>query len=427
MKPRTKLEHLVYDLSLKTKCLTTEQKEWAYRDCLEHKAYANKTSAFCLDCGETFSLKLIKRKRATCPHCQTKLKVENNRLRTDKQRIYFALTEVIDEFQVVRNFELIAHYKKGMPVNYFLHEILQYWINPQEKVTMVGLKHTLNWHVDSWNSDWSIRKETGYWNNTKYQVYPNKYHPDSKFKSEFKKLGINASLKDISLIEAITTIPHNPIAETLIKAKQYSLLGRYVDRSGEVKYRWPSIKICLRNKYKIKDVGMYFDYLDLLTYFNKDLRNAKYVCPKDLKKEHDRLVVKKRVLQRKREIERQRKEVKQAQKQYYKDKKAFFDLMFSKGKIVIVPLKSVQEFMEEGDTLNHCLFTNKYYKKPDSLILSARIDNKPIETIEVNLKKLKIEQSRGLHNQQTEHHDSIVKLVKKNLPKIAALTNQAAA
>ncbi|WP_211253759.1 PcfJ domain-containing protein [Flavobacterium daejeonense] len=47
--------------------------------------------------------------------------------------------------------------------------------------------------------------------------------------------------------------------------------------------------------------------------------------------------------------------------------------------------------MEEGDALNNYLFTNEYFKKKDSLIFSARIDNTPIETIEVSFSKMKIQ------------------------------------
>ena len=77
-------------------------------------------------------------------------------------------------------------------------------------------------------------------------------------------------------------------------------------------------------------------------------------------------------------------------------------------------LESVQEYLEEGKALHHCVFTNEYYLKKQSLILSARIDGKRIETIEVNLDTLKVVQSRGVCNQNTEYHDQIVSLVNAN-------------
>ena len=74
--------------------------------------------------------------------------------------------------------------------------------------------------------------------------------------------------------------------------------------------------------------------------------------------------------------------------------------------------------MEEGKALHHCLFTNEYYLKEQSLILSARIEGKRIETIEVSLETMKIIQCRGLQNKNTEYHDSIIDLVHRNIKQI---------
>lgn len=49
-----------------------------------------------------------------------------------------------------------------------------------------------------------------------------------------------------------------------------------------------------------------------------------------------------------------------------------------------------------------------------TLILSATIEGRRIETIEVNLDTLKVVQSRGVCNQNTEYHDQIVSLVNAN-------------
>ena len=60
------------------------------------------------------------------------------------------------------------------------------------------------------------------------------------------------------------------------------------------------------------------------------------------------------------------------------------------------------------------MFSNEYYLKEDSLILSATIEGKRIETIEVSLKTLKVVQSRGVCNKNTEYHEQIVNLVNAN-------------
>ena len=81
-------------------------------------------------------------------------------------------------------------------------------------------------------------------------------------------------------------------------------------------------------------------------------------------------------------------------------------------------LESVQEYLEEGKALHHCVFTNEYYLKEQSLILSARIDGKRIETIEVSLETMKVIQCRGLQNKSSEYHDRIIDLVNRNIRQI---------
>jgi len=427
MKARTKLQIRVKRLSEKLPRITKSQEKWAYNECLPHLGYANKSSAFCLDCGKTFSLELINRsKRATCPHCNTKLKVEYTRKTTHKTVNYFAITHLVEEFQVAEYFELYAYYKKGKKVKYWLHAILEDWILPNGKVTKIGLLHNCTWGCDTWTGDWEIREDRikYYYNSKKYDVYARKYHPASVFKPEYLKIGINHNLAGLTLTEAITIIPTEPKAETLLKAKRFDLLEKMVSDSGAIRRNWPSIKIMLRNRYKINDVSIWFDYLDLLRYANKDLHNAKYVCPKDLQKEHDRLVVKKRERERLEEIERKRRDTEEAEALFRSKIEKFIGVKFTSGNIVVKVLESVKEFEVEGDTLKHCVFTNEYYAKEDSLILSARINDVPIETIEVNLSSMKIEQSRGLQNQPTEHNQKIISLVNRNLPKIRKIARQ---
>lgn len=108
-------------------------------------------------------------------------------------------------------------------------------------------------------------------------------------------------------------------------------------------------------------------------------------------------------------------EMKKYEKEFEELKSKFFDISISDGKIVIVVLKSLDDFKQEGTALHHCVFTNQYFKQKDSLILSARIGDQRIETIEVSLKTLDVVQSRGVCNKNTEYHDQIISLVKKNI------------
>lgn len=71
---------------------------------------------------------------------------------------------------------------------------------------------------------------------------------------------------------------------------------------------------------------------------------------------------------------------------------------------------------EEGIAMHHCV--GGYYNRPQSLILSAKVDGKRVETIEVDLNSYRVVQSRGLQNKSTKYHDRIVSLVNKNMNEI---------
>lgn len=206
-------------------------------------------------------------------------------------------------------------------------------------------------------------------------------------------------------------------AETLLKADQIELLKYFSTHPVTIKEYWGSIKICIRNHYKILDAGIWFDYLQLLKHFGKDLYNTKYICPDDIKRTHDRLVMKKRERDQKLKLFELREKIAEDQKEYEKHKGRFFNICFTDGELSIQPLTSVEDFLIEGDILHHCIFTNQYYKREDSLILSARIKNIPVETIEVSLQNLSILQARGMNNHTTEYHERIVSLVNNHIIK----------
>ena len=111
------------------------------------------------------------------------------------------------------------------------------------------------------------------------------------------------------------------------------------------------------------------------------------------------------------------------EKNYLKDKGMFFGLMFSDNLILIKVIESVEEMEAEGKAMHHCV--GGYHRRKDSLILSATIDGKRIETIEVSLTTLKVVQSRGACNSNTEYHDRIIRLVEDNAGLIQQRMNAA--
>ena len=164
---------------------------------------------------------------------------------------------------------------------------------------------------------------------------------------------------------------------------------------------------------------MWCDYIDLLNYFHKDTRNPHYVCPENLKHEHDRLMDKKTRIEKAEKLKRQIAQAEKYEKQYKKHRGMFFGICFGNEHIVITVICSVKEMAEEGTMMHHCVYANGYYdhnKYPNSLILSAKDkEGHRLETIELNIKTWKVIQSRALQNGKTKFHDEIVKLVEQNI------------
>ncbi len=216
----------------------------------------------------------------------------------------------------------------------------------------------------------------------------------------------------------------NPFAETLYKAGHGYLLRGLCSRARlDDKDYIAAAKICVRKGYhmKMNEVALWIDMVQNLLQLGKDVHNSRYVCPDDLKQAHDKAV---RQCIRKRERERaaaaaeELRKDKKAARTYTRRMQKFFGLVITDGKISIHVLKNVAEFEAEGNAMHHCVFANRYFAKPDSLVMSARVNGERQETIEVNLKRFEIVQSRGVNNTNSKFHNEIVALVNANIPLI---------
>ena len=106
------------------------------------------------------------------------------------------------------------------------------------------------------------------------------------------------------------------------------------------------------------------------------------------------------------------------EKDYIAAKSRFFNLSFADGNIMVRVLESLSDFYKEGKLLHHCVFSNAYYKREDSLIMSATVDGRRMETVEFSLSRMEVCQCRGKSNQLSAYHDRILNLVRDNIPLI---------
>ena len=412
MKPRNKFEKAVLAESKNLRPITKTQSKWAFRECIEHFAYRlPKGRITCMDCGHSWTIEKTT-EHCTCPHCRAKLQVRTTFERKIRQKQYFTILTACGEHQVLRMFLLSAEIEKGCKPTSYVIEIGQYWWNAQGRKTIVAVQRVLGRYVDTFSycAPMAIRNDNEAYRYAAYsQIYP-------KFKvtDTLRRNGFKDDFHDIAPTTLISALLSDSRAETLMKAGRIEHLRYFLNSPRDFDSYWKSYKIANRSGYEITDISLWCDYVDTLRRLGKDTHSPKYLCPTDLKAEHDRIEDQIRRQREKEEIERKRQKAIEDEQRFQKLKSKFFGICFTDGTIQVHVLESVQEHLEEGVSMHHCVFSNAYYLKEDSLILSATIEGKRIETIEVSLRTLEVVQSRGICNKNTEYHEQIVNLVNAN-------------
>lgn len=415
MKARTRLQHKVVAANERLLPLSEKQKSWAFHRCISHYAFRTKSGATtCMDCGHQWNENSGNKCR--CPHCGAKLEIKDTLRRTYRDKSYFSTLTTQDGLQVQRVFLLTAKFHKGRKADCYSMEIVRYWIDDNGKTEVTALKRTIGHYLDSFIMDGCLelrRDNYVYRRIADCWVYPY-YSVTHKLRRNGLK-GSLAGIEPTRLMEALLT---DSRVETMFKAGRKEDLNYFLQHQRDFDMYWNTYKIALRNGYHISDISLWADYVRLLERCGKDTRNAHYVCPSDLKTEHDRYQERVMVINEREKREEQRRKAKENEKRFRELKGKFFGLTFTDGLIVISVLESVDEYYQEGNALHHCVGQCEYYLKPQSLVFSARIDNKRIETVELSLDTFKVLQSRGLCNKSTEYHDRIIRLIQKNARQI---------
>ena len=416
MKPRNKFEQAVLAQSKYLRPITKAQRQWAFRECIEHYAYRlPKGNTTCMDCGHSWQM-IEATEHCICPQCGAGLEVITTRARKLKQRQYFTVLTSSGGYQVLRMYLLIAGMEKGYQATSSVMEIGQYWWDERGRQSIVAVQRTMGHYIDSfaYYSPMAIRRD-----NEAYRFVARcPLCPKVKLSDTLKRNGFGGKCYDIAPTSLIPALLTDSRAETLLKAGRTEHLAYFLSRARKIDEYWQAYKITLRRGYDITDIALWCDYVDMLRRLGKDTHNAHYVCPEDLQAAHD-TAQRKLQAQREKEAEAQRrKKAIENEERFQALKAPFFGIAFTDGTIQIRVLESVQEYIEEGQALHHCVFTNEYHLKEKSLILSASIDGKPIETIELSLETMQVIQCRGLMNQNTEHHERIIDLVHRNIQQI---------
>lgn len=426
MKPKTALQKQVARPSATLRPITATQEKWAYRHCFEHFAYrTNSGTMTCSDCGHVW-----KGEKGNlcdtvagckCPHCGTELKVKDTRKRTHKETAYFSVITAHKGFQVIRVSQITSESRKGEVRQLYCQEVVQRWISPEGKVTDMALLRGFTFHYcDCWSywSDMEIRPRNPLYDDV---VAWSEVYPRMSVIPQLKRNGFKGDFYGLSPVRLFKALLADPRMETLMKAGEIEKMKYFLANPDNANEFWASYLIAKRHRYHINNIGMWCDYLRMLKNIGKDLRNPKNICPEDFIEAHDRLsrIIEDRRRREREEAERRRTEArllreKENEEQFKALKSKFFGLVISDNEILVKVLESIEEYCQEGNTQHICVFSSSYYLKKNTLVLSARIGDTIIETVEVSLDTFEVVQCHGKYNKDTEYHKRIINLVNSN-------------
>lgn len=394
MKPRTKLQQAVTASNGRLAAIKPNAVSWAMGKVVGHYAFCTSShKCTCGDCGHKFDIKR-KGKHTRCPECGRRLEVVHTLRRKQHSSAYFSTMEAVDGMQVQRVFLLKAVYSKG-------------------SMALTSRKRNMGYYMDcfNWSSDIELRSMADvHWVISDTYVYP---HYSTI--PQLRRNGMRGFIPDCHPMRQARALLSDCRIETMMKARDFKAVEYFVSHMADLDMYWNAYKIARRHRYAPTDYGLWCDMVRLLDKCGRDTRSVKYICPENLKVEHDRWLAKVTAMEeRRREMERLAK-AKEHEKEFYATKSRYFGIVIKDGELEISVLDSIEAYKEEGDQLKHCVFKCEYYAKADSLILSAhdRLGNR-IETVELDLQQGKVVQSRGICNSNTEYHDRIVKLVNDN-------------
>ena len=418
MKPRNKKQERILALSGQLRPLSKAQMQWALNYTINHFAYRLKNGkAVCLKCGHEWN---ASEGVCRCPHCGISLEVKTTKERVRKDKSYFNIITAKGGYQIIRMFLMSVELRKGMVVEPSFQEIGQYWLDENGKATVVGLRRTIGWYVDSFDycSKLELRRD-----NDAFQFIADQWvYPRIKVTDTIKRNGFDGHTYDINPLTLFKELLTNPKAETLMKSGDVEML-RYLCHSpfnaDEIDFYWKSIKVAKRAGFEFEDAQMWMDYIKMLERMGKDLHSPVLVAPQDLQTAHDLYSAKVERQRIKAQREKDRKKAEADEAKFEELKGRYIGLVMTDGEIVIHTLNSVAEYYDEGSRQHICVASARYYLKENSLVFTAKIKGQTIATIEISLSDYSIIQCRAFANKVCKYQDRIDKIIRDNTKMLA--------
>lgn len=422
MKPRTKRQHHVVEVNKSLPKITEAQINWGLENVLLHKGVRRANGdIICLDCAHTHKSSTKQAwqdtvEKVTCPNCKRKLEIMPTRKSCWDDSGTMGIITTHKGYQVIRKFYFHAYFKAKHERRTYYYEFSRVYIDEKGNHEIIGFTIYNSYYGFRTGNEFDLKNPKTLDN---HDFEPYLYYPRVKYLPRLIAAGYNKTkkYKTIELMKILLV----PCFETIYKWGEEQLIDYVLEsnhRAKEVQDHWYQVKLVHKNKFKIKSWRYYFDYLRMAKQFNKDIKSPRWAIPSNLEKLHDRYSDRIRKQREKERLQRKLEQMAKEEEAYSKKMAPFKDLKLVDKQLIIVPLMTVEEVREEGNIQRHCVYSSDYHNKPYSILLSARIGEKRIETIEFSIGSYVILQARGIvgkkTNKATRYHKRIIQLVQDN-------------
>ena len=435
MQPKSKNEKIVWELYDKLPELSEEAKNFAIMNIGgKQTAYFNKRKNAvvgtykCTVCGHEWNGQSSL--ETTCPHCGKVLKVEATKKKKANNYGFFVDAQTCEDWLVLRYYWHDHDLHSDGTITNFFKEVMQLWYDKDANEVVLANNKAMypsmvRCPFNLW-SGLSVKRPR-----TKQPYYYSFNILDISFDCIYTE-NLPQSFKYVDwskwdrydIADMLPYYRKFPMIETLVKMERRDILKELFNkgRINHPELYFNSIRLAIKNKYqpvmepKNNELRLWFDMLPQLMQLNKDWHNPHYVCPTDMVATHNKYTD---IISEMESLEKAAK----MEKQYKNARKIFFGMDIGNDDIHIQPLESVRDFYNEWKEMKHCVYSCEYFnmqRHPNSLILSARTGDwhnpsKYLETIELDISTYTIKQVHGHCNSDSERHQEVIDIVKKNL------------
>lgn len=451
-KDRELFKHIDNNLTIPTRWLKFVEKQRIHHNLI----IKDKNNYRCTNCSFTFISNKKINDKCKCPNCKNSYLVKSDKLQSYTFKDQLAIFDKVDDYYIERVFQLESHYSHGSTDHYYCFEwgrniydkyfsclfqimndntvgtISGYWIRYKEEFNSnwkysnsynapiayfdwfiyypYNIRKILNDDPDyKYSQLWELVKHIEYCNLiyllknynssiellTKMKLYNLALNPKTfLFKTNFKERFMGLSKDYLPFIKRYNLTLNELEILSLIKEKNIKLI-KMISKLDN--YRDLLIFINIKKAFNLTDLNEnncreYNDYLTMVKTMKFDIKNPKYIYPKNIIEAHNKIekeyninkdnLIKEAIKLRATEIS----------KNTYKN-----------NKYVIFPANSIEALEDESSQQHNCVrtYAERIAKGVCDIYFMRLIADKTKSLVTVEVSCSEIVQKRTKNNQQT--------------------------